>query len=374
MNTYRTIGIACIVAIAAVAAPNDPDVFERADLIVIARVIEPAQWDQRVFYYEDGSVVPDATIARKYWLSGPVPDRSRQAFWMPSVCFQPVLILKGKPGATFRYTNSFGGNPTMGVEPARTPSGLGGISSEDPTGKLFLLCLEKQTALGRLPAGIDHEEKRMYMDARFADEYVETSIRSEHLPDGNYAKEGDTDRQRWSSIIVQAWQKEPGQPQTLLRSLSVDRYTWIMKADGTKVPADPAFARFAQEKLVPRLSSRPNASLLDKIRANFWSWWLTTNTEKFFPEYKRLIEELDRSWPDANTPPSELWYYFDGLYGPESFVRSLVSARTVFIRCKAVETLMIEHANLRLVVNQLRIDPSFDVQLASSAWLRQIRH
>ncbi|MEO7454212.1 MAG: hypothetical protein ABIV13_05550 [Fimbriimonadales bacterium] len=374
MSTYRTIGIAGIVAITALAPANDQDFFERSELIVIARVIEPALWDQRVFYYEDGSVVPDVTINRKYWLFGPIPDRSRQAFWMPSVRFEPVLILKGKPGATFRYTNSLGGTPTMGQEPSRTPPGLGGISTEDPTGKLFLLCLEKQAPSGRLSAGFDHDEKRMYMDARFADEYVETSIRSEYVPDGSYAKEGDTDKQRWSSIIVQAWQKEPNRPITLLQSLSLDRYPWIIKADGTKAPADPVFAQFAQQKLVPRLYSREDASLLDRIRANYWSWFVTTNTDKFFPEFKRLIEELDRTWPNADSPPSELWYYFDGLYGPEQFIQSLVSARTVFLRCRALEKLTVEHANLKVVVERLRVDPSFEVQLACCTWLSHLQH
>ncbi|MDQ2985258.1 MAG: hypothetical protein M3R13_00885 [Armatimonadota bacterium] len=373
MNTYRTIYVACWAGFVVAAGAVEPDGFERADVIVIARVMEPAQWDKRGFSYEDGTVVPEETLSRFYWFSGPVPDRSRNAFWMPSVRFEPVLVLKGKPGATFRYTNSLGGTPTMGEEPSRTPPGLGGISTEDPTGKLFLLCLEKQTPNGRLTAGFEHEEKRLYMDARFADEYIEGGIRTVDLPAGQYALEGGTDRQRWSSIIVQAWQIEPDRPRTVLLNLYADRRTWIIGADGTKVPYDNNFARFAQEKLVPRLYSRPDANLLGKVRANYWSWWLTTNTDKFFPEYRRLVEELDRTWPNAD-PPSALWYHFDGLYGPQPFIQSLVSARTVFLRCKAVESLGVDHANLKLIVDRLRVEPSIHVQRECCTWLSQFRH
>jgi hypothetical protein len=101
---------------------------------------------------------------------------------------------------------------------------------------------------------------------------------------------------------------------------------------------------------------------------------VTTDTERFFPAYKRLIEELDRAWPEPNAAPSALWYTFDGLYGPDEFMQSLLSARCVFIRCKAAEYLQTKRANLKLVVERLRSENSFHAQLALCGWLRQLSH
>ena len=374
MKTRGIISILCALTIVTVATAQDPGTIDRADVIVVARVKEPARWDQRKFYYDDGTVVPEATLDRIYWLTGPPTSKAQRPFWMPSVPFETVLVLKGNPGKAFHYSNSLGGYPTMGKAPMLTPAGLGGWSSEDPTGKLFLLCLEKQTRNGRLPAGLDLDERAMYMESRFADEWVDGAALPVQLPEGQYLLEGRSDRERYASVIVQAYVKEPGRPQTVLRDVYAGLVPYMSKADGTKVPADPAFARFAAEKLVPRLILRPDMSLLDKIRANFWSWHVTTDTERFFPDYKRMIEELDRTWPEPNAAPSALWSTFDGLYGPESFIQSLVSARTVFLRCKAIEWLAVDRKNVKLVVDRLRVEPSFHVQLECCEWLGHLRY
>ena len=352
---------------------------EEVDIIVVGRVLGPAEYDKRLVHYEDGSVVPNVE-AVKPWAGSrgmPIPPEHQIApeTWIPRVRFETVLALKGNPGPEFTYTNlgldtpTFGFSPT--AEPARTPSGLG-RSSEDPTGNLYLLCLGKRGTKG-LFAGIDVHEKPMFIRPKSADECMATWY-ALRLPEARYVLEGKTARQRWASIIIQAWQKEPARPDTLLKFIGWDLVPMIVDSQGNWSATDGRFVNFAEEKLLPRLSSLKSDRLLNKIRINYWCWRLTVNTDKYFPEFQRLVEELDRTWPDPVGMPSDMFYYFDGLYGPQEFIRSMVAARSAFIRAKAVENVMVDPANLGLIVSQLRVETSDDVMLECMQWLRFLKN
>jgi hypothetical protein len=52
----------------------------------------------------------------------------------------------------------------------------------------------------------------------------------------------------------------------------------------------------------------------------------------------------------------------------------LLSARTVFLRSKAVQNLPVDPSNLKLIVDRLRTEPSFHVQIEYCSWLRHLRH
>ena len=322
-----------------------------ADCIVVARVMGGAQWSEQPLLTSDNVARPGETV------------------WVARVPMRPVLTLKGNPGSEFVFVESAESKLVGGGhgETMHFPHGLTNASADS----LVLVWLHRPTANNLLPSptGSDHYYRRTTAQELTYPDIEQIAV----LPEANYISEGQTGVEKYCSILVQAYAKNPDAPHAVYFLEKMARLKpWWKRENGIVTVSRPdmdgqGFIGFARSKLVPRLLDTHGSNTIKKIRAHYFAY-LLAGDENIRDRHQQLIQELDSTWQN----PNELGLV-DGLVGSQEFKKSKLVARLASVRVAAVEGLALRPENIALIVERLRTDGADIVHEAAARWLQRLK-
>jgi len=347
--------LTCI-AIASMQTPSWASTYENigiksADCVVVARVLEVAQWSERPLFTSENV------------------ERAGETVWVGRVPLRTTLTLNGSIGTEFVYVQSQeskleGGS--MGVTKL-FPNAL----AEASVGSLVLVWLHRPVVHDLLPSprGSDH-----FFRKSGNQEMVYPSIEPiPVLPEANYIVEGQTPVEKYCSILVQAYAHNPGAENaiTYLSKLASVKPWWkrqngMVVLNGQDMDG-PGFFGFARSKLIPRLLTTQGTTTVRKLRANYYAYILAGDNP-ISETHQQLLEELDATSPNPNEPKC-----IDGIIGTQEYISGKLTARLSSIRAVAVRALSVKPENIAAIVDRLQADSADTVHQAAVDWLQRLK-
>ena len=216
------------------------------------------------------------------------------------------------------------------------------------------------------------------------------------LPEFDYFLEGNTPVERAISVFSQAYLADPKGALNKLRG-HYYLYTilhliprWKLEGGKPVLYAEnwdgPQIYDFFREKIQPRLFKVAGDDPILKACALFTS--ICTGDLSKLDEYKRLVDEIDKTHPKTDDE-----HVLMGLFGDKQYALKMMNARLDSIRSAAFSTIdeiempkafrygiqpgsviNLSHAHIELAVNALQNDPSWQVQIAAASWLNAFRN
>jgi hypothetical protein len=193
------------------------------------------------------------------------------------------------------------------------------------------------------------------------------------LPEANYIVEGQTAIEKYSSVLVQAYAKDPTAPNAVafLEKLAQVK-PWWKRQNGNVVASrpdmdGPGFFGFARSKLIPRLMETQGNDIVRKLRAHYFAY-LLAGDEEIKNRHQQLVQELDSTWP--NTGDHGL---LDGIIGSREYLLGKLGGRVASVRIVALRALPLKPENINAIVGRLQNDSSIHVHHAAAEWLQRLK-